>query len=104
MYESHVTTNPYLDKVRKHTELYTTIVNNKEIIVYPNVMSPKYDWSSTFIIENLPNFKGKSVLEVGSGCGILSLFSAFNNAELVTSLDINRSAVEILKQILRNIN
>lgn len=93
-YQTHTTTNPYLDLVRKHKEPYTTTVLNKEIIVYTNVMSPKYDWSSRFHIENMPNQKGKTFLEVGCGSGVLSLFAGLQGAKRVVAIDINENAIK----------
>jgi release factor glutamine methyltransferase len=92
-YKLHNTAQPFLDKVRQHTEPYITTVLGKEIIVHPGVMSPKYDWSSAFIAKNLPDMSGKKVLEIGSGTGVLSLFAAFKGAEKIFALDINPSAV-----------
>lgn len=93
----HNTTNPYLERVRSHKEPYTTEILGKEIIVYPNVMSPKYDWSPRFHIENMPNTKDKEFLEIGCGSGILSLFAAFQGAKRITAVDINPNAIENTK-------
>ena len=93
-YDTHHTTNPYLDKVRSHTESYLAKVLGKDIVVYPNVMSPKYDWSSRFHIENMPDQKGKRFLEVGCGCGVISLFAGLQGATEVRAIDINPDAVE----------
>lgn len=96
-YKTHSTTNPYLERVRLHKKPYTTKVLGKEILVHPNVMSPKYDWSSRFHIENMPDQKDKEFLEIGCGCGIISLFAAFQGAKRITAVDINPSAVENTK-------
>ncbi len=93
-YKVHNTTNPYLNNVRSHKEPYTTEILGKEIIVYPNVMSPKYDWSPRFHIENMPNQKGKDFLEIGCGSGVLSLFAAFQGAKRIVAVDINTYAIE----------
>ena len=92
-YELHATTSPYLDIVRAHTEPYTTKVFGKEIIVFPDVMSPKYDWSGVFGVETLPDVRNKTVLELGCGSGIISLFAALRGAESVDAVDINPAAV-----------
>ncbi|MFA5872192.1 MAG: methyltransferase [Parcubacteria group bacterium] len=93
-YQLHVTTSPYLDMVRKHTEPYTTRVFGKDLIIYPDVMSPKYDWAGIFGVETLPDVRGKTVLEIGSGCGIISLFAALRGASFVDAVDINPNAVK----------
>ena len=103
-YERHGTVNPYLQKVRRHKKPYTHRVLGKEIVIYPNVMSPKYDWSSTFHISNMPNQKGKSFLEIGSGCGVISLFAAFQGANKVVAVDINKKAVENTKANFQKYN
>ncbi|MEX1015068.1 MAG: Rossmann-like fold-containing protein, partial [Candidatus Paceibacterota bacterium] len=97
MYDVHSTTNPYLEKVRSHKKPYIFEVLGKKIIINPNVMSPKYDWSSRFCIEQMPNQKGKSFLEVGSGCGVISVFAGLQEAQKVVALDINPNAVENTK-------
>lgn len=93
-YKLHETTSPYLDIVRQHKEPYFTRVFGKDIIVYPNVMSPKYDWAGIFGVETLPDVRGKSVLELGSGCGIISLFAVLRGAKNVDAVDINPHAIK----------
>ena len=93
-YQRHYTADNYLKKVRMHTEPYAATILNKEIIIFPNVMSPKYDRAPQMIISMMPNQDGKEVLEIGSGTGILSLFSLFQGAEKVVAIDINKNAVE----------
>ncbi len=103
-YKLHDTTNPYLERVRSHKEPYSTEILAKEIIVYPNVMSPKYDWSSRFHIENMPNQKDKEFLEIGCGSGVLSLFAAFQGARRIVAVDINPNAIENTKANLQKYN
>ena len=92
-YELHETTSPYLDIVRQHTKPYTTKVFGKEIIIFPEVMSPKYDWAGIFGVETLPDVQGKTVLELGCGSGIISLFAALRGAKSVDAIDINPHAI-----------
>jgi len=92
-YELHETTSPYLDIVRKHTEPYKTKVFGKEIVIFPEVMSPKYDWAGIFGVETLPDVKNKTVLELGCGSGIISLFAALRGAKSVEAIDINPHAI-----------
>jgi HemK-related putative methylase len=62
-------------------------------MVLPGVFSPKY-FKDTFIFaEILPELKGKTLLEIGCGTGILSIFSIWKGAKEVTSVDINPKAV-----------
>ena len=53
------------------------------------MFSPKYDWSAKFAVDCLPALAGKSFLEVGAGCGIVSVFAAEGGARLVVSVDIS---------------
>ncbi|MFA5993869.1 MAG: methyltransferase [Parcubacteria group bacterium] len=92
-HQLHETTSPYLDIVRQHTKPYTTRVFGKELIVYPEVMSPKYDWAGIFGVEVLPSVQDKSVLELGCGSGIISLFAALRGATFVDAVDINPHAI-----------
>ena len=103
-YKLHDTTNTYLERVRSHTKPYTTEISGKEIIVYPNVMSPKYDWSPRFHVENMPNQKDKEFLEIGCGSGVLSLFAAFQGAERIVAVDINPNAIENTKANFQKYN
>lgn len=103
-YKLHNTTNPYLERVRSHKEPYTTEILGKEIIVYPNVMSPKYDWSPRFHIENMPNQKDKEFLEIGCGSGVLSLFATFQGASKIVAVDINPNAIENTKANFQKYN
>lgn len=92
-YKLHKTTNPYLAEVTKHKEPYTAKILGKEIIIYPSVMSPKYDWSGSFHVRRLPVMKGKRFLEIGCGSGLVSLFAGLRGAKQVTAVDINKAAV-----------
>jgi release factor glutamine methyltransferase len=103
-YQLHSTTNPYLELVRSHKEPYLTDVLGKEIIVYPNVMSPKHDWSSRFHIENMPNQSGKDFLEIGCGSGVISLFAFLQGAKRVVAVDINPNAIINTKANLQKYN
>jgi release factor glutamine methyltransferase len=92
VYPRHYTIDHYLNKVRTHTEPYSAEVLGRQILVFPNVMSPKYDRSSRMMILMMPPQNDRDVLEVGSGTGIISLFVA-DDAKSVLALDINEHAV-----------
>lgn len=65
------------------------------LTIQPSVFHPKFYLTSKFFAEYLRglNLKGKEVLEIGSGSGILSLVAAQQEAR-VTAVDINPRAVE----------
>ena len=62
--------------------------------MYPDVLSPHYDWSGIFHVRHLGNVGEKRVLDMGCGSGIIGLFAALNGAREVVATDINPSAVE----------
>ncbi|MCG8054888.1 MAG: methyltransferase [Candidatus Thiodiazotropha endolucinida] len=91
----HVTTRPYLNKVIAHVEPYEVDVFGRSITVFPGVMSPKYDWAGLFMIDELPDsFSGQHVLEIGTGCGLVSVYVGLRGAESITATDINPIAIE----------
>lgn len=100
-YERHATIDHYLNKVRLHTEPYITTVLEKDIVVYPYVMSPKYDRSSRIFISMMPKQKGKDFLEIGSGSGIVSVFAALAGANQVIAADINEYAIKNTEENFR---
>ncbi|RWI34652.1 MAG: methyltransferase domain-containing protein [Mesorhizobium sp.] len=53
-------------------------------------------WSDAarWVTEHLPPMIGKSVLEIGCGCGLIGLFLAKNGASHVLATDITTNAVE----------
>ena len=93
-YKLHSTTQPALQQMRAHKENYEVELRGMSIIVEPGVWSPAYDWSGQFMIDNLPDFTGKDVLEVGSGSGLISVYAGRSGAKQITSVDINPKAVE----------
>jgi len=90
----------YLDATRRMSEPYTVPALGCDIIVLPpHVMSPAFDCASHFIAEGMIDIikGGERVLDVGSGCGILSVIASRAGAAQVTALDINPHAVENTK-------
>jgi len=85
----------HISKYRSDNEKYTFNILGKEIIVFPEVFSPKHAITKSveFFIENMVSPENKRVLDVGTGTGVLGLVSAFKGASLVHSIDINPNAV-----------
>ena len=80
------------DKMKTHTQPYEIQAGEFSLVVLPNVFSPKYFTDSLWFAEMLPKIVGqKSLLEVGSGTGIISLYCA-NNGATVEATDINPDA------------
>jgi release factor glutamine methyltransferase len=85
------------DKIKSHTESYGIVCNGVEITVLPNVFSPKYFTDSEWFAKTVSKIVGRSsLLEVGSGTGIIALSAALRGAEVV-ALDINPDAVKNTK-------
>jgi release factor glutamine methyltransferase len=87
---------PYLNIVRQYKKPYKYILFGKEIIIFPKVMSPKYEWSSKLHIKVIKerDFVNKRVLDLGSGTGVLGVFSYLNGAKDVVGVDINHDATQ----------
>ena len=67
-----------------------------EMTVPPGVFNSAHSsrWFLPLMEENADLFRGKSVLEIGVGSGIISLYAALLGAERVVSTDINPAALE----------
>ncbi|HWA34153.1 MAG TPA: methyltransferase [Cyclobacteriaceae bacterium] len=68
------------------------------IIVLPGVFHPGFFFSTEMMLQYLSqqSFRGKSVLEVGAGTGIISLFIAKQGGD-VTATDISERAIENIR-------
>jgi methylase of polypeptide subunit release factors len=64
------------------------------ILVYKDVFSPKHFNGWEIFTRNFPDFKGKSILEIGCGTGITSVYLAAKGASKVFAMDINPEAVK----------
>ena len=89
---------------RKLSTTSSTKTFGFELNIPPTVFHPKYFFSSSFFgryIRSI-NLQGKSVLDMGSGSGILSLIAASKGA-LVSSVDINpRSVIATRENAIQN--
>src|SRR2546427_12410993 len=83
-----------------HNRLYRITSNGFEIIVLPSVFHPKWHFTSEFFAEAcaalIPGHGDCSVLEVGTGTGLVAL-SAARRAKRVVAVDINPAAVKCAK-------
>ncbi len=89
--------NWYQKKPRKYT------YKNVYTIVQPSVFSPKNTISTKVFLDYITtlDLKDKTVLELGCGSGIISVFSASKGAN-VTASDINKIALKSLKEVSKN--
>lgn len=83
----------YSKKPRKYT------YENITILVHPEVFPPHYTISTKILLDYLNpiNLENKTVLELGCGSGIISLFCTSKGAK-VTASDINLVAVSELEK------
>src|SRR4051812_34327997 len=66
-----------------------TVRVNKDVFT----PDPALTNSSLILLKSLPDLEGKSVLDLGTGCGILAVYAALNGASRVTAVDIDPNAV-----------
>jgi len=70
--------------------------HRQEIVIEPGMAFGTGRHESTRIMIKLmgyPDFKGKKILDIGCGSGILALYACILGAELVTAVDIDEDAV-----------
>jgi len=87
----------YLARTRSLPGPYKiTALGHEIIVVPPHVMSPAFSAASHFVAEVFRDQlqEGDRVLDVGCGCGILSILAGKFGAAHVTAVDINPHAVE----------
>jgi len=89
----------FLDESLSHREEYECDVLDRRFRVHPQVMSPQYSYSPTFMIRHWdgPSLAGKAVLDMGCGCGVLAVFAAIAGAARVVGTDINPHAVRLTR-------
>ncbi len=76
----------------------TYFFNGLKLKILPGVFHPGLFFSTKYLIKHLSEYelKNKSVLELGCGSGLISVFCAMNGAK-VTASDISSVAVENTK-------
>lgn len=79
----------YLRKPRVHHH------KGIRVVVFPGVFHPGFFSSTHFLIRHLDQqeLRGKRLLELGSGTGLISLFAASRGAHVV-AVDISKRAIE----------
>jgi release factor glutamine methyltransferase len=82
--------------ILKRDRTTSTRVAGLDLTVLPSVFHPKVFVTSGFFAQFLQSLdlKGKSVIEVGTGSGVLALSAAKAGAATVLALDINPAAVQ----------
>ena len=72
-------------------------------MVHPDVFPPQMTFSTKILLDFIKNFplQNKTFLELGCGCGIISIYAAKKEA-IVTATDINKTALEFLEKAAAN--
>ena len=73
----------------------TATVEGMTVRVRKGVFSPdpKVTFSTTSLIQALPDLKGKTVLEIGAGSGIVAIYAGRQGASRITAVDLQPEAV-----------
>jgi release factor glutamine methyltransferase len=64
----------------------------RKFLVYPNTFWPFID--SQALVENLSIKPGESVLDVGTGSGVIAVFAGYYGARRVVAVDVNPAAIK----------
>lgn len=89
------TYKPFLEKYLSKKRTYTH--GNIKLQIPPEVFHPGFFTSTQFLLQYVKklNLEGKSFLELGAGNGLISIYTAKQDAA-VTATDINPIAIEYL--------
>ncbi|MBI3588333.1 tRNA (adenine(22)-N(1))-methyltransferase TrmK [Candidatus Micrarchaeota archaeon] len=72
--------------------------NGRKFIVFKNVFWAFYD---NPLLEDFPVKVGESVLDVGTGTGVIAIFAAYKDAGRVLAVEVNPSAVKCARENAR---
>lgn len=87
----------YFSKPRKY------VYQGIQVLVYPDIFPPHYTISTKILLDyiNKLPIEGATLLELGCGSGIISLFAASKGAKVMAS-DINPDALKYLEKAAKN--
>lgn len=91
-------------------EPHEVLIQGEKISVHDEVFTPdpQISNSCSIILNNLPDLKGKTVLDMGTGTGVIAIVCARKGAEKVIAVDVSEKAIKnaeenILTSGLKNI-
>lgn len=87
-------------ETRDLTVCGVTVRVNKDVFT----PDPEMTNSSLMLLKSLPDLSGKTVLDVGTGCGILAVYAALHGAARVTAVDIDPTAVANARENIERLN
>jgi len=90
-----VVKNTPWEKLIRHED-YELTIDGIPIIVRDKVFTPdpKITYSTSQILNNIPNVENKTVLDIGCGTGIIGIHCLKNNAKMVVFADNDKNAIE----------
>ncbi len=65
------------------------------------MFSPGVVLDTDFFVQHLPNQRGKNVLEIGTGTGLIAITAALQHAANVVAVDINKKAIRNARENVR---
>lgn len=92
-------TQQVLHKIKQHQKPHTISILNKNFIVLPEVFSPRYFSDTEFFAKNVIKIlkSGSRLLEIGPGCGVISVLAALRGARVV-AIDTSQKAIKNTKR------
>ncbi len=92
-------------KIKQHKEAYDIEMNGMPLRIFPNVFSPKYFTDSLYFAQEIAKLsKEKSLLEIGTGTGIIALKAKREGAKNIVAVDINDDALANTTWNAQNLN
>lgn len=86
------------DRLLRHedynVEIFGMNIHVKDRVFTPD---PAVTNSTSFLLANLPNVRGKKILDVGTGTGVIAIYCALNGAKKVVASDIDDHSLDNAK-------
>lgn len=90
--------NKFLDLHREAVGIESAEIHGYSFDVFPGVFSPAISSDTSWFAQKLlPIIRGKSLLEIGTGTGVIACLAKLGGATKVVATDINSTAVKNAK-------